>query len=135
MEELLSAYRHEYDILFCEYELMGMLLNRNQILRRIEEVNLESCYIYGGGFLGIQCYRSICDVIDVKAVVDISGGLKFNLPDIKVIDLEMFKEIYHNEIVIITPVKFSSEIYEKLIEFVQDDRLLLLGEFIQGDVG
>ena len=135
MRELLSEYRHEYDILFNEYELMGVLLNHNQILQRIKDLKIESCYIYGGGFLGIQCYRSICEMTEVKGIVDKSGGLKFNLPEIRVVDMDTFKNSYAQDMVIITPVKYASEIYKELIEFIQDDRLLFLGEFVLGDVG
>ena len=131
---LIDYYRDGYDILEISYHLMGMLLNDTQITKRIHELSIDDCYIYGGGFLGIQCWRSLKDHIRIKAIVDRHGSLKFDIGDVKVIDVQGLKQLYDGETIIITPVEFASDIYRELSEFIDKKRMLFLGEFVQGDV-
>ena len=131
---LIEYYRDGYDLLEISYHLMGMLLNDALIKRRINELSIDECYIYGGGFLGIQCWRSLKDYIQIKAFVDRHGSLKFDIGDVKVMDIAGLRRSYAGEIVIITPVEFAKEIYKELSEFIDQKRLIFLGEFVQGDV-
>ena len=96
--------------------------------------SIDSCYIYGGGFLGIQCYRALSKFITIKAVADKRGSLKFDCSDIKVIGVEELKKTYAGETIIITPIEFSKDIYEELSCFIDSDKLLFIGEFVQGGV-
>ncbi len=132
--ELIEYYRHEYDIFQNSYYLMGMLLNDDQIIRRVGELSLIECYIYGGGFLGIQTYRVLSRYVSVKAIVDGRGSLKFDCPDISVIDIEELRNNYRGETIIITPVQFAKEIYSELSRFVENEKLIFLGELVQGGV-
>lgn len=128
---LVDYYRHENDILFNSYNLMGMLLDEQLVERRIKELMLEQCYVYGGGFLGIQCFKAIEKFSDVKGIVDKKGILKFDIPRCVCLDFEKFKRKYQGEKIIVTPVQYITEIHRELMEFVSNDNQIFLGEFIQ----
>ncbi|MCI8269482.1 MAG: hypothetical protein HFG55_07470 [Lachnospiraceae bacterium] len=130
-EELIGLYADEIDIITACYEMMGKLLDQNQIASRIEELKIEELYIYGGGYLGIQLYRAVEGLANILSIVDKSGGLLLTLPDLPVMDLDTWKQQYKDEWVIITPIKHYRTIYKELITFVPSDRLIFLGE-LQG---
>lgn len=130
-EELIGLYADEMDLITACYEMMGKLLDRNQMASRIEELKIEELYIYGGGYLGIQLYRAVEGLVKVRSIVDKSGGLLLALPDLPVMDLDAWRQQYKDEWVIITPIKHYRAIYNELITFVPADKLLFLGE-LQG---
>ena len=130
-EELIGLYADVIDIITACYEMMGKLLDQNQIASRIEELKIEELYIYGGGYLGIQLYRAVEGLANILSIVDKSGGLLLTLPDLPVMDLDTWKQQYKDEWVIITPIKHYRTIYKELITFVPSDRLIFLGE-LQG---
>ena len=134
INKLLEMYINEYDIMYSQYHLMGMLLNDKQVQRRVKELGLKDCYVYGGGFLGIQCYQAIKNHVNIKAIVDKNRRLKFELEDVKVIDIPTLIEKYCSEKIIITPVQYSANIYKELKKLIPTENILFLGEFVQGDI-
>lgn len=132
MDELLDIYAQELDILSASYEMMGQMLNKEHLKARIEILKLSDVYIYGGGYLGIQLYNAIKPFVNILNIVDKSGKLLADIPDISVISLDRFKDVYRQEQVIITPMKHYKSIYLELAEFVPEDKLLYLGELIGG---
>lgn len=132
-ESLLEAYMEELDTITECYEMMGKLLNSNQIMNRVKKLGITDMYIYGGGYLGIQLYRAVEKIVNVISIVDKSGGLIIHLADIPVMDMNVFKESYDNNLVVITPIKHYRAIYRELCEFVPAEKIMFLGEFQGGE--
>lgn len=133
-EEIFDLYVRECRIESISYKLMGKLLEKEHIRERIELYKIDSLYIYGGGYLGIQLYNAVCDMVDVKGVVDKNGGLSVDVKDVRAISLEDLKNEYTEEKIIITPVKYYQAIKNDLLQFVKQDNILFLGEFLEGIV-
>ena len=131
-EELIDSYGNELDIFKLSYNLMGMLLDTASVHKRINSLGDTELFIYGTNYLGIQLYRTIRDFIKVIAVVDKYGNICLPVLDVPVISLQQFAEQYHGQKVIITPVKYYQEIRHDLKAFVPDDKMLYLGEFLEG---
>ncbi len=132
IDELLDAYAYEMETVSSGYEMMGRMLDRKYVESRLKLAGLSDMYIYGGGYLGIQLYYAISRSVNVFGVVDKSGRLLLDVPDIPVVSLEKFAEIYEGQNVIITPVKFYQSIFRELSEFVPEGKLMYLGEFLGG---
>lgn len=130
LDELLSIYSKQIDILSVSYDMMGKLLDKKRIKKNIEHLNLSDVYIYGGGYLGIQLYHAINEWVNIISVVDRNGVLMFDIPDIPVIDLDKFKRTYHDQPVIITPIKHYHEISQSLDSIVTAEKKIYLGEII-----
>lgn len=131
-DEILDIYAEELAIAECSFELMGRLLDRASVKKRIECLKSDRLYIYGGGYLGIQFYNACSSQIKVLAVVDKKGHLRFNIEDISIISLECLKRAYKGEMIIITSVRYYQEIREDLLSFVPKTQILFLGEFLGG---
>ena len=125
-DELLDAYGEELAITECSFEIMGKLLDREHLKKRLETLGVHELYVYGGGYLGIQLYRACDNLIKILSIVDKQGVLRFNLADIPVTDLEGLKKIYNGEIIIITPVRYYQEIQNDLLSFVSKEKILFL---------
>lgn len=132
MDDLLDAYAYELGIFLSGYNMMGKLLDKNLIKSRVEMAGLSEVYIYGGGYLGIQLYNAITPFVKVLNVVDRSGKLLVEVPGIPVIRLDVFQSDYRQQKVIITPVRYYKSIYAELSEFVPEEQILYLGEFLGG---
>ena len=130
--ELLDAYAEELAIAECSFEMMGRLLDRDYIKGRIEPLNADGLYIYGGGYLGIQLCRACDRQIKVLSLVDKRGCLILDLPDIPVISLEGLRKAYQGENIIVASVRYYQEIREDLLPFVPKSRILFIGEFLGG---
>jgi hypothetical protein len=130
MDQILDLYMDELDIKSSCYEFMGQLLDRTHIEQCARKLNTHKVYIYGGGYIGIQLYRVIQNLINVISVVDKSGKLRFDLEDIPVIDLENLKEQYKDELVIVTPIQFYRQIYRDLSEFIPEKNIIFIGKFL-----
>lgn len=131
-EELIDAYAENMELSFCKFELMGKMLNVNLIKERIKKLSVSELYIYGGGYLGIQCYLSIFHLIKVLALIDRTGKLIIERNDIPVISFQKFQEVYNGQKIIITPIISYQEIKENLLVFVPENNILFLGEFLGG---
>lgn len=132
LDELLDAYIYASEIFASSYDMMGKMLDRRFIKSRVEKAGLSEVYIYGGGYLGIQLYHAVTPFVHILSVVDKSGKLLVEVPEIPVIGLDIFQSAYTQQKVIITPVRHYKSIYAELSEFVPEDRLLYLGEFLGG---
>lgn len=130
--ELLEAYECELDILSFSYDMMGQMLNKKHMEHRIELLGVSDIYIYGGGYLGIQLYNAISQLVNVLNIVDKSGRLLMDIPNIPVMSLEKFRSVYRCQKIIITPIKHYQAIYRELSEFVPEDKMIFLGELLGG---
>lgn len=132
LENLLNEYAYESELFSASYELMGQMLDRKLVKKRIEMLELSDVYIYGGGYLGIQLYNAINRFVNVLNIVDKNGKLLLEISDISVIGLDEFRSVYKQQRVIITPIKHYKSIYLELSEFVPKDKMIYLGEFLGG---
>lgn len=132
LEELLDYYAEDYKIESYSYKMMGKLLEVDKIKKRLEIYGIQELYIYGGGYLGVQLYNAVKDYIDVKAVVDKSGGIIVDVQGIDAISVEELEGRYKGETIVITPVRYYSVIKKDLIRFVDEKKILYLGEFLEG---
>lgn len=133
-ENLLELYMRDYEIEWYSYHMMGKLLESKWVKKRVELYNLQSLYIYGGGYLGVQLYKAVEDMVNIKAVVDKNGSLSVDIEDIRVISLDDLRKEYSSEKIIITPMKYYRVIQNDLLEFIDKDNILFLGEFLEGIV-
>lgn len=133
-EKLLDFYIKDCEINWHCYQMMGKLLDKRKVKERKELYNLESLYIYGGGYLGIQLYNALNGITDIKAVVDKNGSLCMDIEGIRAITFDELKKEYSDEKIIITPVKYYQAIWGDLLGFADKDNLLFLGEFLEGIV-
>lgn len=131
-DELLDAYAEDLSIAECSYEMMGQLLDQDYLKERLKSLDTNELYIYGGGYLGIQFYRACEKLVKILSIVDKQGGLRLNIADIPVIDLEGLKKSYKGENIIITPIRYYREIQQNLLSFVPKTKILFLGEFLGG---
>lgn len=132
VDELINLYANEVDVLSACYEMMGRLLDERQLDSQIKKFEISELYIYGGGYLGIQFFRAVKDIVHVISVVDKSGKLLIDGLNIPVINFDAFQCEYQNQIVVITSIKHYAEIYNELRNFVPDDKILFLGNFQEG---
>lgn len=132
IEELIDSYANDAEIALFRFDMIGKMLNSDLIKERILLLGKSELYIYGGGILGIQLYRAVCDFVKVPAVIDKNGKLLLNIPDIPVIDPSEFQKQYHGQKIIITPIIYYEEIRKNLLKFVLKENIVFLGEFLGG---
>lgn len=130
--EIFEYYAEEKNIESFSYKMMGKLLETSNVKKRIEAYNIKDLYIYGGGYLGVQLYNAVKDIVNIKAIVDKSGGISVEENGIYSISFEEFINLYKNETVIITPVKYYKAIKKDLDKYIKDGNILFLGEFLEG---
>ncbi|MCM1178995.1 MAG: hypothetical protein NC347_01970 [Clostridium sp.] len=133
-EEIFELYVRDYRIETLCYHMMGRLLDIEWVKERLLLYDIESLYIYGGGYLGVQLYNAVHDMVNVKAIVDKNGGLSVNVKGIHTISLDDLMREYTGEKIIITPVKYYQRIQDDLSKFADKKELLFLGEFLEGMV-
>lgn len=131
-ELILDYYAQAYRLEMFSYRMMGKLLETDNVHNRLKKNNITELYIYGGGYLGVQLYNAVKPYVDVKAIVDKSGNLSVNVKGIPVISLDKLRTVYKNEKIIITPIKYYKMIKKELVEFINEDNILYLGEFLEG---
>ncbi len=130
--KLLDAYAEELAITECSFELMGKLLDRDYLKKRLDFLNTSALYVYGGGYLGIQFYRACEGLIHILSIVDKQGCLRLTITDLPVIDLDGLKKVYKGENIIVASVRYYQEIQQDLLFFVPKAKILFLGEFLGG---
>jgi len=133
-EEIFELYVRDYRIESISYKMMGRLLETGWVRKRIELYHIEDVYIYGGGYLGIQLYNAISNIVNVKAVLDKNGRLSVDVEGIRTISLDAVRKEYSGEKIIITPVKYYETIKKDLLKFADEKEILFLGEFLEGIV-
>lgn len=133
-DDLIDAYAYEMRVAECSFMMMGKLLDISYVKQRINILNLEEFYVYGGGYLGIQLYQTVYNhnLAKVLAVIDKKGESSVRIPEIPVINLEKFEDIYREQKVIVASVRYYNEIRNYLSTFVRPDCILFLGEFLGG---
>ena len=131
-EELLDAYAYEMSVAVSSFELMGRLLDSDYVKSRVDLLKSSEIFIYGGGYLGIQFYNASHKLVKVLAIIDKKGKVQIDNLNIPVIDAKKFKIIYKGQKVIVASVRFYREIRKELLDFVPEDQILFLGEFLGG---
>lgn len=132
LEKLVDFYATEWEMATYRCRMMEKLLDLNFIQERINSLNCDKLYIYGGGYLGIQLYRAAERFIKIPAIVDKSGKLRLNDSSIPVISREELCHCYDEEYVIITPLTFYEEIKEDLKTFVSQEKMFHVDELLGG---
>lgn len=131
-DELIDAYADDMNFYAHSYGMMCKMLDINYLEGRLRLLKTDEIYIYGGGYLGIQLYRMAYGRIEILAVVDKSGRLRLNLPDIPVMNISEFRDKYARQKIIVTSVRFYQEIREQLSDFVPQSHIIYLGELLEG---
>ena len=130
--ELLDAYSYDMEMAVANYEMMGYMLDKRKVVADFARLGERGWYIYGGGYIGIQLYQAIADNITIVSVVDKSGNLLIDIPEIPVISLDKLEIDYSGQAIVITSGKFYHQIYDDLVKFVPKDNIFYLGEIIGG---
>lgn len=128
---IVEAYIRDYSIASASYEMMGLMLNNQYVEERIKLFNIENLYIYGGTYMAVQLYRAGKDYVNIKGIVDKSGGTVVQ-DLISVLPLDIFQKQYQNEKVIVTSIRFFQEIKQDLQQFIDAENILGIGEFLMG---
>ncbi len=130
--KILECYAEEKNIESFSYKMMGKLLETSNIKKRVYAYKIKELYIYGGGYLGIQLYNAVKDIVNIKAVVDKTGEISVKVKGIYSISFDEFTNRYKDETVIITPIKYYNVIKKDLSRYVNKEKILYLGEFLEG---
>lgn len=127
IEEYTKLYRIEAE----SYNMMGKMLNEQLVKSRVEKLNIKNVYLYGGTYLAAQFCRAVNDNTYVKAVVDKNGISQTKL-DVPILTLEELQKVYSGEVVIVTLLKYYNEIKKDLMKFVDENKIMTLGYFLEG---
>lgn len=133
-ENVIKDYMYDMELVSARYQIMTRLLDEQLVYDMILSLNTKEAYVYGGGYLGIQLFHAIKDLIQVPAIVDKGGKLVTNVPSIKVILPDELRNIYNNQKIIITPLKSYKEIYDELSLFASKENIIHLEELLGGMV-
>lgn len=133
-KEILGCYANELHSESLGYRMMGILLDRKMIQRKLHQLGISRMYIYGGGSLGIQLFDALKSYTDIPAVVDINAALAVPREEISVIGLEQLKQDYADEWIVITPIRYLNEIYHDLRLIAPKEKIIHLCEFLQEGV-
>lgn len=134
LEKLLDYYTTQMEKEQYLHSMSVKMIDPDYMRQKTEALNGADVYIYGGGYLGVQLFKSVDGLLNVVSIVDKSGKLKWNIPDIPVMDIEAFRSCYEDEYVIITPINFYREIWTELSKFISENRLLPLSELLGDDL-
>lgn len=81
--------------------------------------------------MAIQLYRIGKKHIKIKGIVDKSGRMVLN-EKVTVMLLDELKKKYENEFIIVTPLRYYSEIKRELEQFVDTTKIMDIGELFFG---
>lgn len=129
-EKLLDLYDIEFHIAKNSYDFMGKLLDKKFVKNFLERMNIRQVYIYGAGYLGIQMYNVINDLLDECVLIDKSKKSIISDYDDLVMGINEAKEKYDNQFVIITPFRYYNEIFDELSEWVPSEKIVLISELL-----
>ena len=110
---------------------MGKMLDEKFVKERLDMFHIGDAYIYGGTYMASQLYRVAKKYINIMGVVDKVGKM-LTSEDVKVLTLEDLRKCYDGEQVIVTPIRFYSQIKNDLIRFVDNKNIVLIGELFEG---
>lgn len=131
--EIFDAYVEAYNLAQVSYKMMGQMLDAKYMQHRIDLAGINEVIIYGGGYLGVQLYHAMKNLLSVKAVVDKNGSAVVDVEGMPIISLDDMKKMYRNEKVIVTPINYYKAIKDDLCTFVKEEDVYFLGEFLEGD--
>lgn len=129
--EIFENYARDYKIESISYQIMGMMLDEKYVVERLKMFGLNNIYIYGGTYMAIQLYRIGKKHIKIKGIVDKSGRMVLN-EKVTVMLLDELKKKYENEFIIVTPLRYYSEIKRELEQFVDTTKIMDIGELFFG---
>ncbi len=129
--EIFENYARDYKIESISYQIMGMMLDEKYVVERLKMFGLNNIYIYGGTYMAIQLYRIGKKHIKIKGIVDKSGRMVLN-EKVTVMLLDELKKKYENEFIIVTPLRYYSEIKRELEQFVDTAKIMDIGELLFG---
>lgn len=132
LERLIDIYKNDLEIAECSFEIMGKLLDKACLKKRIDQWNVKKLYIYGGGYLGIHFYQACDHLLEIPAVVDKQGCLQLGIGEIPVIRPGQLQKIYDQELIVVASVRYYQEIKRDLVSFVPESKIVFLGEFLEG---
>lgn len=130
-KRILEEYADKFNIAEKSYELMGKMLDKEFVKERLDMFHICDAYIYGGTYMASQLYRAAKNYINILGVVDKAGKMLIN-EDIKILTLEDLRKCYDGEQVIVTPIRFYSQIKNDLIQFVDNKNVIFIGELFEG---
>ncbi len=129
--EIFENYARDYKIESISYQILGMMLDEKYVVERLKMFGLNNIYIYGGTYMAIQLYRIGKKHIKIKGIVDKSGRMVLN-EKVTVMLLDELKKKYENEFIIVTPLRYYSEIKRELEQFVDTTKIMDIGELLFG---
>ena len=129
--EIFDLYAERDSLNLHCYNMMGKMLDLEFIKEKIQRNNIRKMIIYGGGYLGIQLYRSVNEYLETCIIVDKEGVLIVNCLDIEVENIDYLRKEYKGEYVVITPLRYYQEIKDDLKAIIPEDKLILLGELLK----
>lgn len=132
-KKILEDYARDYNVEYKSYQMLGMMLDEKYIEKRLKIFDIKHVYLYGGTYMTVQFYRMGKKYTDIKGVVDKAGKLIIN-EHIPVLLIDELKEVYNNEKIIITPLRYFQEIAQELSLFVNPENIMSIGEFLLGIV-
>ena len=130
-QRILEEYADKSGIEAKSYELMGKMLDEKFVKERLEMFHICDAYIYGGTYMAVQLYRAANKYINIPGIVDKAGMLVIN-EDVRVITLDDLCECYRGEKVIVTPIRFYSQIKNDLAKFMNSKDIIFIGELLEG---
>ena len=130
-KQLFAEYTDNYYIEAKSYELLGKMLNEQFVVNRLKLFNIVNAYIYGGTYMATQLFRASKNHVNIVGVVDKMNRMMID-ENVKVLTVDELKNIYNGEKIIITLPRFYSEIKSVLIEFVDEENIIYIGELLEG---
>ncbi len=130
-KRILEEYERDYNIEAASYQIMGKMLDEEYVEKRLRMFDIRQAYIYGGTYMAIQLYRVGKKYTTMKGIVDRSGKIIFDEP-VLVMTLDEFRETYHGEKIIVSPIRFFEEIKKDLELFAEEKDILNIGELFFG---
>lgn len=129
-KRLLDLYAERAAVYRVQYEVMGALLDKCRVNKIICHMKWEDIYIYGGAYLGVFTWMCFNEYVNIKGIVDKKSTLYVPLKNVPIMSIEMMREKYNNEPVIITPLEYGNSIKEELITFVDASKVFFINELL-----
>ena len=132
-KQILEDYTRKYSVASVSYKMMGIMLDERYVQERLKLFGIEQMYIYGGTYMAVQLYRVGRNIVDIRGIVDKARRIATN-DNVSVITLNEFKEVYNNEKVVVTSIRFFQEIKKDIGMFVNAEDIISIGELLLGIV-
>ncbi len=129
--QILDMYAKDCSVGEISYTLLGKMLDEKFVKERLELFQKEEFYLYAGTYMAVQLYRIGKKYISIKGIVDKKGNIPLK-EDAPVLTLDELRKQYNGENLIITSVRYYTEIKEELMEFIDEKKIYYIGELMQG---